>query len=79
MFKRIYAVLDNVKDKLSQKGQGVVEYAVVLAAIVAIAVAALWGNGKDDSNSLSGKIKNAFNIAGENIEKANTQNKPGTE
>ena len=76
MFKLIYKWTDKIKskvaamsDKLGEKGQGMVEYAVILAAVAIIAYVVLW-NGE---NSLSTKIKTAFTNAGERIGDSNTK------
>ncbi len=74
MFKLIYKWTDKIKekvgtlsDKLSEKGQGMVEYAMILAAVAVIAVAVLW-NG--DNNSLISSVKTAFGGASSNITEA---------
>ena len=49
-------IIDYVKARyLSEKAQGIVEYALILAFIVIIAAAI------GSSNTLSGKVGNAFN------------------
>ena len=53
--------------KLSQKGQGIVEYALILAFVVAIAAVALNSSGTD---SLGTKIKNLFSTTGTKIDAA---------
>lgn len=80
MFKLIYKWTDKIKekvaslsDKMSEKGQGMVEYAMILAAVAIIAVAVLW-NG---DNSLSATIKQAFINASGQINQANTQSGAG--
>ena len=76
MFKLIYKWTDKIKekvaslsDKMSEKGQGMVEYAVILAAVAIIAYVVLWTG----DNSLSAKIKAAFTNAGARIEDSNTK------
>lgn len=51
--------------KKSQNGQGIVEYALILAFVVAIATVALTTSGND---SLGAKIKNLFTTTGTTIE-----------
>ena len=68
MFKHIYAVIDKIKSYLSEKGQGMVEYALILAFIAAVAAIALSGN-----NGLGDKIKGAFIKAGSQIESTANQ------
>ena len=53
--------------KLSQKGQGIVEYALILAFVVAIAAVALNSKGTD---SLGTKIKTLFSTTGQKIDSA---------
>lgn len=61
MFKYIYAFIDKVKSKLSEKGQGMVEYALIIAFVAGIAYLAL---GKSDGTSgLGSAIKGAFSSA----------------
>ena len=70
MFKLIYNLMDKLKNRLNEKGQGMVEYAIVLAAIVAIAVAALWGPDSTD-DGLKGAVEESFTNAKEQINDAN--------
>lgn len=72
MFKLIYKWTDKIKSKvaafskkLGEKGQGMVEYAMILAAVAVIAVLVLYKGTGDDS--LIGSIKNAFGGASSNI------------
>ena len=57
MFKYIYKFLDKLKEKFSQKGQGMVEYALILAFVAAIAFVAL--NSED--TGLGTKMKTDSN------------------
>lgn len=63
MFKYIYAFIDKIKSKLSQKGQGMVEYALIIAFVAAIAAMAL-----NSSGGLGEKIRDAFDTAGSQIQ-----------
>ena len=54
MFKKIQKLIDKLK--VSEKGQGMVEYALIIAFVAAIAIFAL--NGK-----LSVAVSNAFDKA----------------
>lgn len=65
MFKKIYAFIDKIKSKISEKGQGMVEYALIIAFVAAIAALAL-----NSDNGLGDKIKNAFESAGTQIDNA---------
>lgn len=58
MFGYIYKFLDKVKSKLSEKGQGMVEYALIIAFVAGIAFAAL-GTSSGDAG-LGKAIKDAF-------------------
>ena len=75
MFKLIYKWTDKIKkkvamlsDKLGEKGQGVTEYALILAAIAAIAIFALYG--ADSNSGLKKAITDAFTRATNKIESA---------
>ena len=65
MSKYMCAFLDKVKSKLSQKGQGMVEYAVIIAVVAGIAVAVLNTNLKtaisDAFTNASAKVTTAIN------------------
>ena len=63
MFKYIYKFLDKLKEKFSQKGQGMVEYALIIAFIAAIAGVAL-------KTDLGSAIKTAFSDAATSISTA---------
>ena len=63
LFSYIYKVIDKIKAKLNQKGQGMVEYAVIIAVVAGIAVAVLNGNLKES-------ITQAFDTAGDKVKAA---------
>ena len=67
MFKYFYKVFDKIKSKLSQKGQGMVEYALIIAFVAAIAAVAL-------NSGLGTSIKNAFSRASTQIDNAGNNN-----
>ena len=67
MFKYIYSFVDKIKSRLSQKGQGMVEYALILALVAGIAAVALNGNLRD-------AVTGAFSSATSAINNANTTN-----
>lgn len=80
MFKWIYKFTNKLKekvatlsDKMSEKGQGLTEYAVLLAAVAIIAFAALYGSGND---GLKKSITDLFGTAKTKIDAANTSNNP---
>ena len=67
MFKWFYKMKQAIQDKVSEKGQGMVEYALVLAAVAIIAAFVL----SNDSNSgLRGSIDGAFSNAKTQIDNA---------
>lgn len=56
--------------KWSQKGQGIVEYALILAFVVAIAAVALSSEGE---GSLGAKIKAVFQRTGDKLDSTATE------
>ncbi len=79
MLLKISTLLAKLRAKLDEKGQGMVEYALILAAVAIIAVVAIWGVGKkqgDTSTDLQTAVTNAFNKAASEVDKA--QNKGST-
>ena len=74
MFKMIYKWTDKIKDKvaklsakLDEKGQGIVEYAMIIAAVAIIAFAVLYGTSTNGT-TLEGAVSGAFDKASEQIE-----------
>lgn len=76
MFKHIYAFIDKIKSKISEKGQGMVEYALIIAFVAAIAAIALTGG--DGSKGLGSKIQGAFEKAGNQIDGTSTNTNTNT-
>lgn len=75
MLKYFYNLFDKVKEKLTKKGQGMVEYALILAAVAIIAGIVLT-----DTGGLKNAITSAFTNAKTQIETATTNvNKPKAE
>ena len=81
MLNRIYGWAAKLRQKLSEKGQGMVEYAMILAAVAIIAVIAIWGvpGTKDEQGQTTGAqsglkdtITSAFGNAQKAVEKGNT-------
>ncbi len=62
-------MLQRIEKIWSEKGQGIVEYALILAFVVGIAVVAL----SSDSTGIGGKIKTLFSNTGQQIESAGNQ------
>ena len=80
MFKLIYKWTDKIKEKvaaiskkMNEKGQGLTEYALILAAIAVIAVAAVYGVGSTDGG-LKKQITTSFTNATNDIKDANEAN-----
>lgn len=78
MFKWIYKWTDKIKekvatlsDKMSEKGQGIVEYGMILAAVAVIAFFVLWST--DNTNNLKGIIEGTFNTAATKIKASDTE------
>ena len=69
MFKWFYKMKQAIQDKVSEKGQGMVEYALVLAAVAIIAVFVLSG---DNENGLRSAIDGAFGNAKSQIDDASS-------
>lgn len=63
MFGYIYKFIDKVKSTLSQKGQGMIEYALIIAFVAAIAAVAL-------NKDLNTAVTNAFGKATEQLNNA---------
>ena len=67
MFKHIQKLINKLK--VSEKGQGMVEYALIIAFVAAIAIFALNGGLKSAVNSA---FTNAVTQVNQAVEKANT-------
>ena len=64
MIKYIQKLMDKLKK--SEKGQGMVEYALIIAFVAAIAIYVL-------NNGLGDSVKGAFDNASKMVSSANTQ------
>ena len=72
MLNKIYDWAKSIRQKLSEKGQGMVEYALILAAVAIIAVVAIWGtSGDGGEGTLKGAVTGSFTKATEAVDKAN--------
>lgn len=68
MFKWIYDLKAKIQEKLSEKGQGMTEYAIILAVVAVVAVAVFMGkNGQ--GGTLGNAINGAYSRAGNAIDK----------
>lgn len=70
MLKQICTLMDKLCKKLGEKGQGMVEYALILAAVAIIAVFAIWGTEDNEGTSLKESVGKAFTTAAEKIDAA---------
>ena len=80
MFQLIYKCTNKIKDKvaalsakLNEKGQGLTEYAIILAAVAVIAVVALYGPNSNGESGLKKGITDLFNTATTKVTAANNQ------
>lgn len=76
MFKWIYELKAKLQEKLSEKGQGMTEYAIILAVVAVVAVAVFYGSSGDSEGNgqktgLQGTIGNAYDTANNAINKVN--------
>jgi len=71
MLNWIYGLAAKLRQKLSEKGQGMVEYALILAAVAIIAVVAIWGT--NGGGGLKATIQKSFSQADEAIKAGNTK------
>ena len=71
MLNKIYSLLVGFRKKLGEKGQGMVEYALILAAVAIIAVVAIWGTDKVGTDKdLKSAVTGAFTKAATKIDTA---------
>lgn len=67
MSKWIYDLKKVLQEKLSEKGQGMTEYAIILAVVAVVAVAVFMGGDDAASGTLGGAVSGAYNQAGSAI------------
>lgn len=65
MLKFIYDLKAKLQEKLSEKGQGMTEYAIILAVVAVVAVAVFYGG--NDNEGLQGTIGGAYDKANASI------------
>ncbi len=77
MLNTIYEWMAKIREKLNEKGQGMVEYALILAAVAIIAVVAIWGTGGTaGEGTLKKAVTDSFTKATTEIQTANNEGKP---
>ncbi len=72
VFKWIYELKAKLQEKLSEKGQGMTEYAIILAVVAVVAVAVFYGgtgSGDAANGTLGNTISGAYNTATDAINK----------
>lgn len=73
MFRWFYEKKQALQEKIEEKGQGIVEYALILAAVAIIAIFVLGSNG-----GLTGAVNSAYSGATDKITAATNANPGGT-
>lgn len=66
MFTFVEELKAKLQEKLSEKGQGMTEYAIILAVVAVVAVAVFMGND-GSGGTLGNAITGAYNQAGNAI------------
>jgi Flp pilus assembly pilin Flp len=66
LFKFIEELKAKLQEKISEKGQGMTEYAIILAVVAVVAVAVFMGEG-GKGGTLGNAITGAYNKAGDAI------------
>lgn len=64
MFKFIEELKAKLQEKISEKGQGMTEYAIILAVVAVVAVAVFMGGDNAASGTLGNAITGAYDKAG---------------
>ena len=67
MFTFVEELKAKLQEKLSEKGQGMTEYAIILAVVAVVAVAVFYGNDANEAG-LKGTISNAYGTANNKID-----------
>ena len=73
MLNWIYGLAAKLRQKLSEKGQGMVEYALILAAVAIIAVVAIWGTSATGEKTLKTTITGSFTNAANAVDDVNSK------
>ena len=76
MYKWMKELKEKLQKGLSEKGQGMVEYGIVLAVVATIAGVVLWSGSTEDGKeqSLKGSVANAYQTATNKINAAQDGN-----
>ena len=80
MMQSIYRITKAIRNrvaKLNEKGQGMVEYAVILAVVAAVAII-VFGTGNADKG-LGETVSGAFKKANDNINKVGDEATSGSQ
>lgn len=75
MFKWIYELKAKLQEKLSEKGQGMTEYAIILAVVAVVAVAVFYGS--EDSGGLKDTVQSTYDNANNQINKITAEENGG--
>ena len=66
VFKWIYELKAKLQEKLSEKGQGMTEYAIILAVVAIVAVAVFYGNS--ENAGLRDTVAKSYKAANDQID-----------
>ena len=69
MYKLTKKIQDMIKGITNEKGQGMVEYAIVLAVVAIIATFVFWGDG-NSGNNLQSTVQGTYDNAKTQIDNA---------
>jgi Flp pilus assembly pilin Flp len=64
LFKFIEELKAKLQEKISEKGQGMTEYAIILAVVAVVAVAVFMGGDDPAKGTLGNAIGGAYSQAG---------------
>lgn len=72
MFTFVEELKAKLQEKLSEKGQGMTEYAIILAVVAVVAVAVFMGDN-GSGGTLGNAITGAYNQAGNAVNQIHVQ------
>lgn len=73
MIKWMSEIQKKLQEKLSEKGQGMTEYAIILAVVAVVAVAVFMGGDDPAQGTLGSAIQSSYNRAGDAINNVKVQ------